>query len=264
MNNLTYTVRELSFGYGQSDILNGLNLTFEPGKLHAIVGPNGSGKSTLLDIMAGHRTPTSGTVLINETAVEDHAPSQLAQLTAMVPQEFNFNFPFTVVDAVLMGRHPHIPRFSRPSDDDADIVQSAMKTMDITHLADRPLSELSGGEKQRTVVARALAQTTPGLLLDEPTSSMDIRHALAAMTELRRLAHAANHTIIVVLHDLNLAAAFCDTMVILKNGRLHTQGTAAETLTPETLEDVFGVHAQITEKTGSSGLVITYDSKETT
>lgn len=262
MDNVTYAIHDLHFGYRQTEVLCGLNLTFEPGSFHAIIGPNGSGKSTLLNLMAGQTAPASGTVRINGKPVAEHAPSALAHLTAMVPQEFNFNFPFTVFDAVLMGRHPHIPRFSRPADEDLAQVRAAMNSVDIAHLADRPVSELSGGEKQRTVLARALAQTTPGVLLDEPTSSMDIRHALAAMSELRRLAHENDHTVIAVLHDLNLAAAYCDRIVVLDNGRLHTQGSAAEALTPDIIRDVFGVAAEVVQPTGSSGLVITYHSKE--
>ncbi len=262
MNKITYATHGLSFGYSETAVIKDLNLSFEPGKLHAILGPNGSGKSTLLDILTGHHQPTSGSVTLNKIPVSNRAPADLARMTAMVPQEFDFNFPFTVFDAVLMGRHPHIPRFARPSKEDIAIVQRAMDTMDISRLADRSLSELSGGEKQRTVFARALAQTTPCLLLDEPTSSMDIRHALAALSELRRLAHESGRTIITVLHDLNLAAAYGDTLTILQNGRLHAHGTASETLTPATIHEVFGVTAMVTKTQDMSYPVITYDSKE--
>jgi len=261
MDSLTYIIRNLHFGYSSTNVLRGIDLTFEPGKLHAIVGPNGSGKSTLLDILAGHRVPASGDVLINNIPISDHTPSALAKLTAIVPQEFDFNFPFTVFDTVLMGRHPHIPRFSRPSDVDIDMVQTALTTMDIAQLANRTLAELSGGEKQRTIFARALVQDTSCLLLDEPTSSMDIRHALSTMTELTRLAHEGR-TVIAVLHDLNLAASYCDRIIILDNGQMHKQGSIEETLTPETIQAVFGVTADITRKPQSDNLIISFDSKD--
>jgi len=260
MDNSTYTIRGLSFDYEDTRVLHDLDLTFAPGKLHAIVGPNGSGKSTLLDLMSGHRMPAQGTIELDTTPIADHDPTELARLTALVPQEFDFNFPFTVREAVLMGRHPHIPRFSRPSSHDLAKVDMALKKTDTAHLADRALAELSGGEKQRTVFARALAQDTPTLLLDEPTSSMDIRHALAAMTELKRLAHDENRTIITVLHDLNLAAGFCDRIVMLNQGRIKAQGDPGETFTTEIIRDVFGVHANVIHS--ENRLHISYGIKE--
>ncbi len=263
MNKSTYTIKDLCFNYGSTPTIHNLSLSFQSGQFHGILGPNGSGKSTLLDLMAGHRQPTSGTITINEAPINELAPSELAILTALVPQDTYFNFPFTVHDAVLMGRHPHIPRFARPTDNDLKIVNKVMDTMDISPLADRGLFQLSGGEKQRTVVARALAQATPCLLLDEPTSSMDIRHALAALSEFRRLAHKEGHTVIAVLHDLNLAAAYCDTVTILQKGRLHRHGTAEAALTAETINDVFSVTAEVSQNTRNNSLAITYHSKET-
>jgi len=260
VDSITYHTKGLNFGYNETRVLHDLDLTFEPGTLTAIVGPNGSGKSTLLDLMSGHLAPTGGSVDICGIPVSDHDPANLARLTALVPQEFDFNFPFTVREAVLMGRHPHIPRFSRPSADDMTLVDMAMKMTDTAFLADRILAELSGGEKQRTVFARALAQNTPALLLDEPTSSMDIRHALTAMTELKRLARKEKRTIITVLHDLNLAAGFCDRVVMLKQGRMHAWGDVAETLTAETISDVFEVHADVINT--ATGLHISYGIEE--
>lgn len=260
MANITYELQDVCFDYGNTRILHSLELTFEPGKLHAIVGPNGSGKSTLLDLMSGHRISTSGRITIGDKAISEHTSQELALLTALVPQEFDFNFPFSVREAVLMGRHPHIPRFSRPSIKDMSLVDMALKKTDTAHLADRILAELSGGEKQRTLFARALAQDTPALLLDEPTSSMDIRHALAAMTELKRLAREKNRTVITVLHDLNLAANFCDRIIMLNQGRIHSHGAVNETLTADTIHDVFGVHANVINT--STGLHILYGIKE--
>jgi iron complex transport system ATP-binding protein len=262
MVEVTYTTRDLGFAYGHAPVLTGLDLRFEPGLFHAVIGPNGSGKSTLLDLLAGHRRPGTGEVLINGSPVGSIAPSALARLTALVPQEMDFNFPFTVREAVLMGRHPHIPRFSRPTQADLDTVSAAMHATDVAHLAGRTLAELSGGERQRTVLARALAQATPGLLLDEPTSSMDIRHGLAVMSELRRLARQERRTVIAVLHDLNLAAAYCDRIVILDHGRTHSRGSAHDALTPEAIRDVFGVCANVTRRNETGTMVISYDPKD--
>jgi iron complex transport system ATP-binding protein len=262
MTEVTFETRDLCFAYGDSPVLHGLDLTFEPGLFHAVVGPNGSGKSTLLDLLAGHHAPSSGTVLINGRPVRDFSPATLAKLSALVPQETAFSFPFTVRQAVLMGRHPHMPRFSRPSDQDMAEVTKAMETADIMHLADRTLAELSGGERQRTVLARALAQATPGLLLDEPTSSMDIRHGLAVMAELKRRARHDTRTVIAVLHDLNLAAAYCDRIVILDQGAVHGQDAPETALTPAAIKHVFGVTATVTRPGSSGAMVIAYDPKE--
>lgn len=261
MDSVTVSARTLSFAHGEKTILHELDLDFEPGRLHAIIGPNGSGKTTLLDILAGHRTPKTGSVSLNESEVATHTPVELARLLAMVPQEIQFDFPFTAFDAVLMGRHPHIPRFSRPTDHDLEAVHDAMRTMDITHLARRSLGELSGGEKQRTAFARALAQDTPCLLLDEPTSSMDIRHALIAMKALQRLAREGR-TVVTVLHDLNLAATCCDSVTILHEGQLHAQGTPQVVLAPDTIETVFGVNAEIMPHPETGKPVLIYSSKE--
>ncbi|CCH50488.1 ABC transporter ATP-binding protein [Pseudodesulfovibrio piezophilus] len=261
MNKVTYTLEGIDFGYDSSTVLHNLNVTFEPGYFHAIVGPNGSGKSTLLDLVAGHLSPQNGRILINDSPMETFSSEELARLTATVPQEFNFNFPFTVEEIVFMGRHPYIPRFSRPTKGDREAVEAAMNTMDITLLGNRALFHLSGGERQRTIFARALAQSTPGLLLDEPTSSMDIRHTLASMAELKRLAHTENHTIVAVLHDLNMASAHCDRIMVLNDGTLHSFGTPSEALTTETIQEVFGVTAHVWESELNTHVII-YEYKE--
>jgi len=245
MDSDTVKTRLLSFGYPGTPVLHAIDLEFQPGMVHAIVGPNGSGKSTLLDLLSGHLSPSNGTVSIADMPVHTIRPRSLARLCALVPQESAMNFPFTVAETVLMGRHPHIPRFARPGTADKDIVSDCIAAMDLGSLTHRALADLSGGERQRTAVARGLAQATPIILLDEPTSSMDIRHALSTMTELVRLARAENRTIITVLHDLNLAAAFCDRVVMLEKGRVHACGTVSETLTPETIEAVFQVRATV-------------------
>jgi len=260
MENVIYQIKGVHFSYGKTPTLHDLDLTFESGKLHAIVGPNGSGKSTLLDLMSGHLTPDSGSIEINNLPICDHTPSELALLVALVPQEFDFNFPFSSRETVFMGRHPHIPRFSRPSSKDISLVDMALEKTDTAHLANRILADLSGGEKQRILFARALAQDTQALLLDEPTSSMDIRHTLIAMTELKRLAKEENRTIVTVLHDLNLAAKFCDRIIMLNKGRVHAQGNAANTLTTANLCDVFKVHADLIDT--PNGLHLSYGIKE--
>lgn len=258
MADVTYELDGLHFSHSKEQVLHAIDLTFSPGKLYGIIGPNGSGKSTLLDLMAGHLKPNQGRILLNGIPVINLPPAALAPLVATVPQTAQFTFPFTVSEAVLMGRHPHIPRFSRPSQIDLDAVHDALEVMDMAHLAHRTLAELSGGERQRTMVARALAQDTPALLLDEPTSSMDIRHGLATMAELSRLSRERNRTIVAVLHDLNLAAAYCDRIVMLNRGEVHVRGNAPSVLTPDAIRQVFGVEAETTRHPGSNKLIITF------
>ncbi|NDV17986.1 ATP-binding cassette domain-containing protein [Pseudodesulfovibrio sp. JC047] len=260
MKTTTFTLNAVSFGYSDTHVLHDINLTFEPGQLYGIVGPNGSGKSTLLDVLTGHQAPSSGSVTINTSPVASIAPADRARQFALVPQDVDFNFPFTLFETVLMGRHPHIQRFAHPSQKDVSIVETAIHTMDLSPLKGRIVADLSGGERQRTVVARGLAQTTSALLLDEPTSSMDIRHALTTMTELQRLASEENRTIIAVLHDLNLAAAFCDQIVILNKGRVHAHGTVTKALTSEILNAVFRIQAEIF--TTDTGVHIFYKLKD--
>lgn len=241
------TASALRFGYGDSPVLRGLDLVFESGALHGIVGPNGCGKSTLLALLSGHLIPDSGDAALDGIPAREYPASRLARHCALVEQEPAANFPFTVFETVLMGRHPHIPRFARPQQTDLDITNKALAVMDLTHLRHRALADLSGGERQRAMVARGLTQDTPILLLDEPTASMDIRHALSTMAELKRLAQKENKTVIAVLHDLNLAARFCDRVTMLSHGTVHASGTVQKTLTPAGIEAVFRVRTAVLE-----------------
>lgn len=253
-----YNLRNVHFGYETKPIITAMDLSLSTGELTAIVGPNGSGKSTLLDIMAGYHQPWSGTVELFGSELETYPQRKLSRLAAMAPQEFGFRFPFTVREAVLMGRHPHIPRFSAPSPEDMEHVNAALRVMDLTGFENRPVPELSGGERQRTIMARTLAQQAPVMLLDEPTSNMDIRHALFTLRELKRLTSEESRTVITVLHDLNLAAAHADRIVLLRDGAVYSRGTVAETLTPENLRDVFGVHCAVKRDDFTDSLSVTY------
>jgi ABC-type cobalamin/Fe3+-siderophores transport system ATPase subunit len=240
-----YSVENCSFRYGSTEILTALNFKLYPGKFYGLIGPNGSGKSTLINLLMAARHPCSGRIQFKNEAIKSYKHRTLAQLISFVPQDISIGFDFSVYDIVLMGRHPHIPRFHRPSHKDLKIVNDVLDLLDIAHVRNRPVTQLSGGEKQRVIVARALAQNTEVLMLDEATSNLDIEHTIEILRVLRKRVDTSGRTIIAALHDLNLAAAFCDELLVLKNTVLHSSGPVQTVLTTALLEDVFSVQAKV-------------------
>jgi iron complex transport system ATP-binding protein len=240
-----FQIRDLSFRYSQETCLSTIACNLEPGRFYGLIGPNGSGKSTLLDLLSGFLQPASGSIALNGTILSDFTRRDLSTLLASVPQSFSFNFDFSVADIVLMGRYPHVPRFSHPTDADQAIAQRSLQVMDVHHLQHRSIRHLSGGEKQRVILARALTQDTDYILLDEITASLDINHAISIMRILADLVHARGRTIIAAIHDLNMALAFCDHLIVLKEGRLEAIGPASEVLTEELILDLYEVQAEL-------------------
>ncbi|MEW5723162.1 MAG: ABC transporter ATP-binding protein [Thermodesulfobacteriota bacterium] len=236
--------RGLEFSYGDLRVLAGVDLTVRSGRFYGLVGPNGSGKTTLLDLLAGLRKPDRGEVLFRGRSIGQYPRRELARQIALAPQASAVDFPYTVREIVLMGRHPHLRRFAGPAGEDLDAADRAMEEIGIYGLRDKLVTELSGGEKQRVVLARVLAQDTPVLMLDEPTSSLDVKFALHALGVVAGLTRRGR-TAVSVLHDLNLAAAFCDELIFLYAGRVHQAGPTGEVLTPESIARVFGVEARV-------------------
>ena len=178
---------------------------------------------------------------------------------ASVPQSIGFNFDYHVADVVLMGRHPHIPRFTPPSEWDMDIVRRALEEVDATYLKDRSIRQLSGGEKQRVLLARALAQTTDYILLDEITASLDINHAISIMRTLQALVRESGRTVIAALHDLNMALAYCDRMIVLQDGELIGAGTTRDILTEDLIMELYQVHSNLAvSSNGTPHIQISY------
>lgn len=244
-DNTLFTLTDVSFAYGTDPVLREINLGLVPGNFYGIVGPNGCGKTTFLDLLIGAKKPLTGTIVFKGKEIHTYAKRELARQLALVPQEFDTGFGFTVEEIVLMGRHPHIDRFSAPSHEDWLAVDQAMECIGIGKLKDRYTNNLSGGQKQRAVVARALAQNAPVLLFDEATASLDVKYTLQIFNIARQLVQAEGRTVIAVIHNLNLAAAYCDQLLLMKDGRIIHHGPTEQTLTAQTIAEVFDVQAQV-------------------
>ena len=235
----------LVFGYRGRPVLEGVDLLLRPGEVLGIIGPNGSGKSTLMRLLAGILRPHAGTIHVGEMPLAAHSRRELARRLALVPQDPRLDFPFTVLEVALMGRSPHLSAMAFAGERDLEIARAALARLDVAHLERRPLDALSGGERQRVFLARALAQEPEVLLLDEPTTHLDLRHVIEMHDVVRDLAQGRGVGVLTVLHDLNLAGATCDRLVLLGAGRVEADGSPAEVLRADVVERVFGARVRI-------------------
>jgi iron complex transport system ATP-binding protein len=227
--------------YGSVKILNNINFSIDACELVGLLGPNGSGKTTLLRAISRTLKPKVGTILLNEAEVYSMKSLEVAKNLAVVPQDTTLAFDFTALDIVLMGRNPHLSRFERESETDLAIAREAMKLTNTWHLADKPINELSGGERQLVMIARALAQEPKVLLLDEPTSHLDIGNQIAIMDLLRRICKEKEIAALAVFQDFNLAAKYCDSAIMLKRGEIFAIGSVEEVLTEKNIAEVFHI-----------------------
>ena len=237
-------LRDLTFGYGKDAVLQQLSFSVRRGEFVGIIGPNGSGKSTLLRLMSGHLRAWRGQVLVAGRPAESYGRRELGRLLGVVPQETLVTFPFSVTEMVLFGRTPHVGGFGFDRDADLAAAHRAMQRTDTAHLARRAITELSGGERQRVILARALAQEPALLLLDEPAAFLDIRHEVE-MYDLLRDLQREGMTVVSVLHDLNIAALYCDRLLLLHEGRVVRAGTPADVITYATLTEVYGTEVYV-------------------
>jgi iron complex transport system ATP-binding protein len=225
-------------------LIRGASVRIEPGRLVALLGPNGSGKSTLLRLLAGVWEPTEGTATLDDEPLARVPRRTLARAVALVPQDTHIAFAFSVREIVAMGRHAHLGRFERERAADRAAIAEAMARADVTAIAERDATELSGGERQRVLIARSLATAARHLLLDEPTASLDVAHALDVLALCRRLADDG-HAVAVSLHDLNLARRFATDAVLLRQGAVVAAGPIDRVLTPHAVGEVFDVTVSI-------------------
>lgn len=238
-------VRGVSLGYDGRPVARDLDLVIPPGRLTVLLGPNGSGKSTLLRALARLHPVQAGTVLLDGTSICDIGSKAFARRVGLLAQGATAPEGLRVIDLIRQGRYPHRSVFGRWTPDDESAVDTALSLTSLAHLQNRPLDTLSGGQRQRAWIAMVLAQSTPILLLDEPTTYLDLAHQVELMSLIRRLVDARAMTVVAVLHDLNQAARYGDTLVMLKDGQIAAQGSVQQVLTPTLIARVFGVEVKL-------------------
>ena len=247
-------IEHLNFSYTDTPILKDINLEFSKPELVAILGPNGVGKSTLIHCMNRILKPSSGRVLINEKDVQTYNLKELAKIQGYVPCMSTDSFPMNVIDAVLLGRHPHSNWKS--TKEDVEIAYDVMHSVGIDELAQRPFNKLSAGQHQKVMLARGLAQETSILLLDEPTANLDVRHQLEVTKMLRNFSHEKNILVIMICHDLNIAAKYADSIIMMKDGSIYASGTAEEVIKEENIRSVYDVDCRIIEDQGRPHVIL--------
>ena len=234
----------LHYEVDAKSLLDGVNLHVKRGQFVGLIGPNGAGKTMLLRAIAGVLSYSEGVVLLDGTNVKNGSLKNIAKAMALVPQVAPYTQGFTALELVLMGRYPHMSRFQIEGREDNLIARNAMRLTETEQFTDRTLDTLSGGERQRIFVSRALAQQPRVLLLDEPTSNLDILHQLKVISLVRKMVDDGL-TAIAAIHDLQMAARYCDRLVLMKNGKILAKGSPEEVLTPETIQVSFGVKAAV-------------------
>lgn len=238
---------KVSFRYatGAPLVVDGVTVRLAEGALAGILGPNGSGKTTLLRLLSGTRHPSSGRVLLNDRPLDQLSRREAARQIAVVPQETELAFEYRAIEIVLMGRHPHLGVFTVEGPEDMRIAEEALTATGTMHLAQRFFHELSGGEKQRVVIAAALAQSAKLLLLDEPTASLDLGYQLEISSLLSTLNQRHGVTMVISTHDLNLAASICRELILMRDGHVLAAGATADVLTPENIQALYDVEADV-------------------
>jgi iron complex transport system ATP-binding protein len=233
------SMENVGFRYGESWALKEMDIQVRPGELIGIMGPNGSGKSTLLKVADGILSPQEGEVVLKGRPVSSYSRRGVAREVAMVAQESHFRFSFSSLEVVLMGRFPHLGRFQFEGRQDMEVVMRALESTDCLHLADRSIDALSGGEKQRILITRALVQEPAIVLLDEPTSFLDLRYKKEIFQLIFSLTRQRGLSVLVVSHDIDLSAQYCDRMVMLKEGGVYARGGPEDVITASNMEAVY-------------------------
>lgn len=236
-------IKNLKFAYNDKEILKNINLKFNTGYFYSIIGPNGSGKSTLLKNIAKIVSPEENSIMIDNKDITKINKKELSKIISVIPQEINIDYDFTVYDIVLMGRNPYKKFFQDFNAKDIEIAQKYMKETNTWELRDKLITELSGGEKQRVIAARALTQEADIILLDEPTSHLDLQYQIEFLKIFRNL--KKDKIIIAVLHDLNLASIFSDQIILINSGKIIDKGIPSEVISTKNIKDVYNLSVEI-------------------
>jgi iron complex transport system ATP-binding protein len=252
------TIDHIEFSYSSRKILDEVTFELDCSEVLCIVGPNGAGKSTLIKCIDRVINPCNGRILLNDKDLEDMSGAEIARSLGYVPQNSSRNSSVTVFEMVLMGRRPHCGWM--PGKNDMKKTADVLKLIGIEHLAMSKFNELSGGQQQKVILARAIAQETSVLLLDEPTSNLDIRHQLGTMEIIKRLVAIKKISAIMAIHDLNLAARYADRILMLKGGTIYGVGHPNSVLTNENIKNVYGIHASIKLEDGRPYIVPKYSA----
>ena len=263
---MSLEMRDVVYRYDRKLVLDGVGFTLSDGEILGILGPNGCGKTTMLKNLNKNLSPCGGCVMLDGSDLRDIIKKDVAKSIAVVPQTNEINFAFTVREIVAMGRIPFQGTLSGESREDAKIIDNAIEQTGLTHLADRHINTMSGGERQRVIIARAIAQTPKIILMDEPTLHLDISMQFDALNLIRRLSKKNGLTVAIVSHDLPMVARYCDRILMLHDHRIHAIGTPEEVLTPENMRTVFNVDAELQKdsKTGRNTVILhdSYTSSE--
>ena len=241
----TLALENIWFSYGSSAVLQGLDLKVAPGEMVGLVGPNGTGKSTLLNIASRTLKPQQGRVLLGDVDVQEMSPRQKASRVSMVPQSPAVPNGFSCLEVVLMGRNPHLGLLQWEGPRDVEIVRHAMELTGTAEFASRPIASLSGGERQRVFIARALSQEAPLLLLDEPTAHLDIGYQPAVLDLIQQVRTETGVSVLAAMHDISLAAQYCQRIAVLHQGAVYAVGTPEEVVTAEIVSQAFGAEVAI-------------------
>ena len=249
------SVQSLTYGVNEVEILRGVDIEVRETEFVGIIGPNGAGKTTLLKLMLGVLKPTSGSVLLDNTPIDDIKPKERARTQAYLSQDIMTTFPYPVLDIVLMGRYPYVGRFRSEDDSDLEIARRSLEYVGMTGFENRFFNELSGGERQLVLFAKVLAQNTRVLLLDEPTSNLDIRHQDQFFSMASELA-SEGKAVVAAVHNLDIASRYCSRLVLLDSGAVAAMGKPAEVLMPRILNPVYGIETTVSENTATGSLMV--------
>ncbi len=250
-------VKDLEFGYRDELVIRDISFHIEKGKFISIIGPNGSGKSTLLKILSNLYRPNSGYIFLDGKDIRAFKRKEIAKKISLVPQDTNIDYDFMVEDIVMMGRHPYKGRFQKEDEEDYRIVEEALYMTNTLQLKDRLITEISGGERQRVIIAKALAQEPFIIMLDEPTSNLDINHQIEILNLLKRFNSKRGTTIVLVIHDINLAARYSDEIILLNMGKILGKGSPEEVITTKNIESSYHMDVAIEKNKYTNTIYLT-------